>query len=229
MSIQSVIPSKHLILCRPLLLLPSIYLSIRVFSNESAFHIRWPKYWRFNFSISLSDEYSGLISFRIDWFDHLAFQGILKSLLQHHSSKASILQCSAFFMVQFSHPHMTTGKIIALTIWTFVSKVMSLLFKVKCTLNKTFYENMHMRGHACWVASLSANLCLTFCDPMSCSPPDSSVHGVLQAKILELVAMPSSRGSSQTRDQTPVFYVSCIGRQVLYHKGQLGTLLFVFP
>jgi len=110
MSIRSVMPSNHLFLCHPLLLLPSIFPSIRVFTNESALHIRWPKYWSFNFSISPSNKYSGLISFRIDWFDLLAVQGTLKSLLQHHSSKASILWCSAFFMVQFSHPYMTTGK-----------------------------------------------------------------------------------------------------------------------
>ena len=127
MSTESVMPSNHLILCHPLLLLPSIFPSIRVFSNESVFHIRWPKYWSFSFSISLSNEYSGLISFRIDWLDLLAVQGTLKSLLQHHSSKASILQCLAFFIVQLSHPYMTTGKTIALTRWTFVGKVMSML------------------------------------------------------------------------------------------------------
>ena len=130
MSIESVMPSNHLILCCPLLLLPSIFPSIKVFSNELALHIRWPKYWSFSFSISPSIEYSGLISFRIDWFDFLAVQGTLKSLLQHHHSKAAILQCSAFFMVQLSDPHMTTGKTIALTIWTFVGKVMSLLFNI---------------------------------------------------------------------------------------------------
>ena len=123
MSVESVMPSNHLILCHPLLLLPSIFPSIRVFSNESVLHIRWPKYWRFSFSISPSNEYSGLISFRIDRLDLLAFQGTLKSLLQHHSSKVSILQCSAFFTVQFSYPYMTTRKSIALTRWTFVSKV----------------------------------------------------------------------------------------------------------
>ena len=127
MSIESVIPSSHLILCLPLLL-PSIFPSIRVFSNESVFHIRWPKYWSFSFSISISNEYSGLISFRMDWLDLLAIQGTLKSLLQRHSSKASILQCSAFFMAQLSHPYMTSGKTTALTRCTFVSKVMSLLF-----------------------------------------------------------------------------------------------------
>ena len=115
MFIESVMPSNHLILCRPLLLLPSIFPSIRVFSNESVLHIRWPKYWSFSFSVSPSNEYSGLISFRMDWLDLLAVQGTLKSLLQHHSSKASILQHSAFFTVQLSHPYMTTGKTIALT------------------------------------------------------------------------------------------------------------------
>ena len=119
-------PCNHLVLCCPLLLLPSIFPSIKVFSNESALRMRWPKDWSFSFSISPSNEYSGLISFRIDWLDRLAVQGALKSLLQHHSSKASILWCSAFFMVQLSHPYMTTGK--TLTIWTFVIKVMSQLF-----------------------------------------------------------------------------------------------------
>ena len=123
-------PSNHLILCRPLLLLPSIYPSIRVFSNESVLLIRWPKYWSFSFSISPSNEYSGLISFRINYFDLLAIQGTLKSLLQYHSSKASVLLCSAFFIVQLSHPYMTTGKTIALTRQTFVHKVMSLLFNM---------------------------------------------------------------------------------------------------
>ena len=128
MSIESVMPSNHLILCRPLLLLPSIFLSIRVFSNESALCIRWPKYWSFTFNIIPSNELPGLISFRMDWLDLLAVQGILKSLLQHHSSKASILLHSAFVIVQLSHPYMTTGKTITLTRWTFVGKVMSLLF-----------------------------------------------------------------------------------------------------
>ena len=123
-------PSKHLILCHPLLLLPSIFPSIRVFSNESVLHIRWPKYWTFSVSISPSNEYSELISFGIDWFDLLAVQGTLKSLLQHHSSEASILWCSAFFIVQLSHPYMTTGKTIALTRWTSVGKVMFLLFNM---------------------------------------------------------------------------------------------------
>ena len=121
-------PSNHLILCRPLLLLPSVFPSIRVFSNESALPIRWPKYWSFSFNISPSNEHPGLICFRMDWLDLLAVQGTLKSLLQHHSSKASILQCSAFFRVQLSHPYMTLGKSIALTRRTFVGKVISLLF-----------------------------------------------------------------------------------------------------
>ena len=130
MSIELVMPSNHVILCHPLLLLPSIFPSIRVFSSESVLCIRWPKYWSFSFSISPFNEYSGLISFRIDWFDLLAVQRTLKSLLQHNSSEASTLQHSAFFMVQFSNPYMTTGKTIALTRWTFLSKVMCLLFNM---------------------------------------------------------------------------------------------------
>ena len=130
MSIELVRPSNHLILCRPLLLLPSIFPSIRVFSNESVLHIRWPKYWSFSFSIIPSKEIPGLISFRMNWLDLLAVQGTLKSLLQHHSSKASILRHSAFFTVQLSHPYMTTGKTIALTRRTFVGKVMPLLFNM---------------------------------------------------------------------------------------------------
>ena len=138
MSIESVMPSNHLILCCPLLLPPSIFPSIRIFSDESVLHIRWPKYWSFSFSISPSNEYSGMISFRTDWLDLLAVQGILKSLLQHHSSKASILLRSAFFTVQLSHPYMTTGKTIALTRRTFVGKVMSLLFNMLSGLVITF-------------------------------------------------------------------------------------------
>ena len=131
-------PSNHLILCHPLLLLPSIFLSIRVFSNKSALCIRWPKYWSFSFNISPTNEHPGLISFRMDWLDLLAVQETLKSLLQHHSSKASILQCSAFFIVQLSHPYITTGKTIALTRQTFVDKVMSLLFNMLSRLVITF-------------------------------------------------------------------------------------------
>ena len=138
MPIESVMPSNHLILCYPLLLPPSIFPSIRVFSKESALRIRWLKYWSFSFNTSPSNEYSGLISSRMDWLDLFAVQGTLKSLLQHHSSKASILQCSAFFIVQLSHPYMTTGKTIALTRQTFVGKVMSLLFNMLSMLPTKF-------------------------------------------------------------------------------------------
>ena len=138
MSIESVMPSNHLILCRPFLLLPSIFPSISIFSNESALHIRWPKYWSFSFRISSSNEYSGLISFSMDWLDLFAVQGTLKSLLQHHSSKASILRCSAFFIVQLSHLYMTTGKTTALTRQTFVGKVTSLLFNMLSRLVTAF-------------------------------------------------------------------------------------------
>ena len=164
-------PSNDLFLRRPLLL-PSIFPNNKVFSNRSALCIRWPKDWSFTFSISPSNEYSGLISFRMDWLDFLAVQGTLKSLLQHHRSKASALQCSAFFVVQLSHPYRTIGKAIALTRRTFVGKVMSLLFNM---LSESERE--------------VAQSCLTLCDPMVCSPPGSSVHGILQARTLELLAI----------------------------------------
>ena len=169
MSIKSVMPSSHLILYRPLLLLPPILPSIRVFSNESTLRMRWPKYWSFSFSIVPSKEIPGLISFRMDWLDLLVVQGTLKSLLQHHSSKASIPWRSAFFTVQLSHPYMTNRKTIALTRRTFVGKVMSLLFNM-----------------------LSAKLpqsCPTLCDPVDSSPPGSPVPGILQARTLEWVAI----------------------------------------
>ena len=152
-SIESVMPSNHPVLCHPLRLLPSTFPSFRVFCNESALHIRWPKYW--SLSISPSNEYSGLISFTIDWFDLLAVQGILKSLLQHHSSKASVIQHSAFFIVQFSHAHMTTGKIVALTGWSFVSKIMSLLFNM---LSRLVIAFLPRRKHLLisWLQSPSA-------------------------------------------------------------------------
>ena len=155
MSIELVIPSNHLILCWPLLLLPSIFPSIRVFSNETVLHIRWPKYWSFSFNINPSNEYSGLISFRMDWLDLLAVQGTLKSLSQHHSLKASILHCSAFFTVQLSHPYMTTGKTIALTIWTFVGNMMSLLFNI---LSRLVIAFLPRRKHLLisWLQSPSA-------------------------------------------------------------------------
>ena len=154
-SIESVMPSSHLILCCPLLLLPSIFPSIRVFSNESALRIRWPKYWTFTFNISPSNEHLGLISFRMDGLDLLAVQGTLKSLLQHHSSKASILWHSAFFIVQLSHPYMNTAKTIALNRWTFVGKVMSLLYNVLSRLVITFLPRSK-RLLISWLQSPSA-------------------------------------------------------------------------
>ena len=155
MSIESVMPSNHLILCHPLLFPPSIFPSISVFSNESVLHIRWPKYWSFSFSISLSNEYSGLISFRMDWLALLAIQGTLKSLLQHCSSKASILLCSAFFTLQLSHPYMTIGKTIALTRPTFVGKVMCLLFNMLSRLVTAFLPRSK-RLLISWLQSPSA-------------------------------------------------------------------------
>ena len=148
-------PSNHLILCHPILLLPSVFPSIRVFSNESAICIRWPEYWSFTFKISPSNEHSGLIFFWMDWWDLLAVQGTLKSLLQHHSSKASILWCSVFFIVQFSHPYMTIGETITLTRWTFVGKVMSLLFNMLSRLVITFLpRSKHLL--VSWLQSPSA-------------------------------------------------------------------------
>ena len=207
MSIESVILSDHLILFCPLLLLPSIFPSIRVFSNESVLCIKWPKYWSFSFSISPSNEYSELISFRMDWLDLLAIQGILKSLLQHHSSKASILRSSAFFIVQLSHPYMTTGKTIALNRQTFVGKVMSLLFTMLSRLVIVSYlfsfcPVFSFDKWGCMHAKL-LHWCPTLCDPIDCSLP-GSVHGILQARILKWVAMPSSKGTSQPRDRTRV-------------------------
>ena len=155
MSIESVMPSSHLILCRPLLLLPPVPPSIRVFSNESTLRMRWPKYWSFSFSISPSNEHPGVISFRMDWLDLLAVQGTLKNLLQHHSSKASILWHSAFFTVQLSHPYMTTGKTIALTRWTFVGKVMSLFLNMLSRLVITFLARSK-RLLISWLQSPSA-------------------------------------------------------------------------
>ena len=175
MSVESVMPSNHLTLCRPLLLSPSIFPSIRVFSSESVLRIRWPKYWSFSFSISPSNEYSGLTFFRMDWLDLLAVQGPLKSLLQHHSSKESILWCSAFFIVQHSHPYMTTGKTIALTRRTFVGKVISLLLTMLSA------------------AAKSLQPCPTLCDPIDGSPQGSPVPGILQARTLEWVAISFSR------------------------------------
>ena len=248
MSIVSVMPSNHLIFCCTLLLLPSIFPSIKVFSNDSALRIMWPKYWSFSFNISLSNEHPGLISFRMDWLDLLAVQGTLKSLLQHHSSKASTLRCSAFFIVQLSHPYMTTWNIIALMRWTFVGKVMSLPFNMLSRLVINFLprrktekilieviKNIHLLPSFClpniqhphpripsfllyvWTTCfleseivLVTQSCPTLCDPMDCSLSGSSVHGSLQARILEWVAIPFSRESSWPRDQTRVF--SIVGR-----------------
>ena len=169
MSIKSVMPYNHLMLCRPLLLLSSIFSSIRVFSNESVLHIRWPKYWSFSFSISPSNEYPGLISFRMDWLDLLAVQGTLKSLLQYHSSKASIFRHSAFFVVQLSHPYMTPGKTIALTRRTFVGKVTSLLFNMLSRLVIAFLpRSKHL--------SISANIITLLINPFIPSFIQSFIH-----------------------------------------------------
>ena len=156
-------PSNHLILCHPLLLLPSTFPSIRVFSNESALHFRWPKYWSFSFNIRTSNEHPGPISFRMDWLDLLAVQGTLKSLLQHHSSKASVLRCSAFFIVQLSHPYMTTGKNIALTRRTFVDKVMSLIFNMLSRLIITFL----LRSKASFNFMATITICSDFGAPQN--------------------------------------------------------------
>ena len=164
MSIESVMSSKHLILHCPLLFLPSIFPSFRVFSNESVLHIRWPKYLSFSLNISPSNEHPGLISLRMDWLDLLAVQVTLTSLLQHHSSKASIVWCSAFFIVQFSHPYMTTGKTIVLTRWTFVSKVMSLLFNILnptiCKITDLFFVSTNYQvSLTCGLHFLDSNVC----------------------------------------------------------------------
>ena len=187
MSIVLVMPSNHLILCCPLLLLPSVFPSIRVFSDESVLRIRWPKYWSFSFSISPSSEHPGLISFRMDWLDLLAVQGTLKSLLQHHSSKASILQCSAFFIHQLSHPYMTTGKTIALTRQTFVGKVMSLLLNMLSRLVITFLLRSK-RLLISWLQSPSA----VILEPKKQSQPVSTVspsicHEVMGPEVTILV------------------------------------------
>ena len=175
MSIESVMPSSHLILCRPLLLLPPIPPSIRVFSNESTLHMRWPKYWSFSFSISPSNEHPGLISVRMYWLDFLEVQGTLKSLLQHHSSKASILWHSTFFTVQLSHPHMTSGKPIALTRRTFVGKVMSLCFKMLSRLVITFLPRSK-RLLISWLQSPSAHPQIQYSEELGLQHMKSGEH-----------------------------------------------------
>ena len=185
MSIESVMPSNHRILCHPLLLLPSIFPSIRVFSNESALCIRWPKCWNYSFNISPSNEHSGLISCRMDWLDLLAVQETLKSLLQHHSSEASILWCSAFFIVQLSHPHMTTGKPIALTRWTFVGKVMSLLLNMLYRLVINFLPwSKHFL-----ISLLSVTICSDFGAQKVKSDTVSTVFPSISHKVMEPDAM----------------------------------------
>ena len=174
MSIESVMPTSHLILCRPLFLLPPIPPSIRVFSNVSALHIRWPKYWSFSFNLSPSNEHPGLIFLRMDWLDLLAVQGTLKSLLQHHSSKASILLCSVFFIVQLSHPYRTTGKTIALTRWTFVDKVMCLLFNILSRLVITFLPRSKHLLIQCWLEDLNLHL-----SPLCASTEDPGALAVM--------------------------------------------------
>ena len=200
-------PSSHLILCHPLFLLPPIPPSIRVFSNESSLHMRWPKYWSFSFSIIPSKVHPGLISFRMGWLDLLAVQGTLRGLLQYHSSKASIVRHSAFFMVQLLHPYMTTGQTIPLTRWTFVGKVMNLLFNMLSRLVIAFLpRGKHLL--ISWLQSPSTVIldvlviqsCPTLCDPMDCSLPGSAIHEIFQALVLEWAAISFSRGSSQPRD-----------------------------
>ena len=185
MSIELVMPSNHFILCRHLLLPPSIFPSIRIFSNESLLCIRWPKYWSFSLSISPSNEYSGLISFRMDWLDLPAVQGTLKSLLQHHSSKSSILQCSAFFIVQLSHPYTTTRKTVALTRWTFVGKVMSLLFNMLSRLVITFLP----RSKCLLISWLQSPSAVILEPPKTKSVTVSTVSPSISPEVMEPDAM----------------------------------------
>ena len=211
MSIESVMPSNHLILSHPLLLPPSIFPSIRVFSSESALRIRWPKYWSFSFSISPSNEYSGLISFRMNWLDCLAVQGTLKSLLQHHSSKASILQPSAFFIVQFSYPSVTTGKTIALTRWTFVGKVMSLLFNMLSRLI---------------IAFLLRSKCLLISQPLSRTDPSSGSSGLWLPAWFQRLSHPAPYCSSLPSSLFSAGYWLPGARMQTYStaSGELGHL-----
>jgi len=206
-------PSSHLILCRPLLLLPLIPPSIRIFSNESTLRMRWLKYWSFSFTISPSKEYPGLISFRMDWLDLLGVQGTLKSLLQHHSSKASILRRLAFFTVQLSHLYMTTGKTIALTRRTFVGKVRSLLFNILSRLVVTFLPRSKC-------LNFMAQSCPTLCNPMDYNPPGSSAHGILQARINKVGCHSLLQGIFPTQGWN-LSLLHC--RQILYYLRHQGS------
>ena len=214
-SIESVMSSSHLILYRPLLLLPPIPPSIRVFSNESTLRMRWPKYWSFSLSIIPSKEIPGLISFRMDWLDLLAVQRTLKSLLQHHSSKASILWSSAFFTVQLSHLYMTTGKTIALTRWTFVGKVMSLLLNMLSSLVITFLpRNKHLNFMAAVTICSESFIIQTKC----LHPAFSPIEDIIEAHMLRIC---SHRGncliSLWNLLRSGIKPVSCVGKQILYH------------
>ena len=213
MSIKSVMPFNHLILCRPLLLPPSIFPSIRIFSNESALHIRWPKYWSFSFNISPSNEYSGLISFTMDWLDLLAVQGTLKSLLQCHNPKASIIQCSAFFIVQLSHPYMTTGKTIALTRWIFVGKVMSLLFNMLSMLVITFLP----RNKCLLISWLQSPSAVILEPPKIKSATVSTVSPSISHEVIEQ----RMRGTGVAKRSYPMSEVRSSGQEELPHvQGQ---------
>ena len=217
LSIKSVMPSNHLILCHPLLLLPSIFPSIRVFSNKSALHIRWPKYWSFSFNISPSNEPPGLISFRMDWLDLLAVPGTLKSLLQHHSSKASILLCSAFFIVQLSDPYMTTGKTIALTRQTFVGKVVSLLFNMLSRLVITFLLRSK-RLLVSWLQSPSA----VILEPKKIK--SATVSTVSPSICHEVI--PTTHTYTQAIMQPSVYHFS--GRKILQIKFRAIPLTLIY-
>ena len=205
MSIKLVIPSNHHILCYPLLLLPSVFPSIRVFSNQSVLCIRWPKYWSFTFSISTSNEYSGLISCRTDWLDFLAVQGALKSLLQHHNSKASILRSSAFFIVQLSHLYMTTGKTIALTIWNFAGKVMSLLFNMLSRWVIAFFPNEEASFNFMATVTICSDFA-TICNPMDPRNSLGQNTGVGSLSILQGIF--PTQGSNQVFQIAGRFFTS---------------------
>ena len=211
MSIMLVMPSNHLILCHPLLLLPSIFPSIRVFSSESALRIRWPNYWSFSFSISPPSEYSGLISFRMDWLDLLAVQGPLKSLLQHHRSKASILRCSAFFMIRLSLPNMTIGKTIALTRWAFVGRVMSLLFilSIMASISGLIWEEWYLDGLS-WAFSCPVGVSSR---PLAARFPTKAHHWAFLARCLG-TCFPDTPPGSWGLLVGPAFAGICVSTRV---------------